>query len=54
MVGEALSQLLQRGQKQIQILGSERTISHLQFVDDIILFIRDEQSSIIGVKQILI
>lgn len=58
LVGEALSHLLVEGVRLnifrgIVIPDSTQVISHLQFADDIILFINDDQSSICGVKRIL-
>lgn len=58
LVGESLSSLINIGVKKnifsgIYLKGGIDNFTHLQYADDVILFIRDEDSSVIGVKRIL-
>ena len=58
LVGEGLSSLLTIGVHKgifsgINLKGGIDNFTHLQYADDVILFIKDEDSSVIGVKRIL-
>lgn len=58
LVGEGLSSLLSLGIQSgifrgITIKGTTSYISHLQFADDVILFINDDDYSVMGIKRIL-
>ncbi|WOH13938.1 hypothetical protein DCAR_0933451 [Daucus carota subsp. sativus] len=58
LVGEGLSTLLMQGIRcdifrGISIKGVPNQISHLQFADDVILFINNDDSSVVGIKRIL-
>ncbi|WOH11192.1 hypothetical protein DCAR_0830672 [Daucus carota subsp. sativus] len=58
LVGEALSCMLVKGANEnlyrgITLKDTSNTITHLQFADDVILFLNDDYSSILGVKRLL-
>lgn len=58
LVGETLSFLINQGVKEnickgILLPGSAGVISHLQFADDVILFLNADESSLYGIKRIL-
>ena len=58
LVGEGLSTLLTLGAhfsifRGASIKGAPSNISHLQFADDVILFINDDDASVMGIKRIL-
>ena len=58
LVGEALSCLLTMGVSKgifrgIESKGDIKNFTHLQFADDVILFINDDDSSVLGVKRTL-
>ncbi|WOG86222.1 hypothetical protein DCAR_0205423 [Daucus carota subsp. sativus] len=58
LVGESLSCLLNIGVRNcifsgISLFGGKEIITHLQFADDVILFLHNADASIIGIKRIL-
>lgn len=58
LIGEVLSKMLDRTNSSgifagVNLVNCQQPISHLQFADDVILFIRNDLSSIKGVKQVL-
>lgn len=58
LVGEVLSKLLNEVNKRkifniINLLGCGMELTHIQYADDVILFIDNEETSIKGIKQVL-
>lgn len=58
LIGEVLSKMLDQASSRgvfagVNLANCQQPISHLQFADDVILFIRNDLSSIKGVKKIL-
>lgn len=58
LVGEVLSKLLNEANKWkiftgIKFSGCDKELTHLQYADDVIIFIDNEKSSIKGIKEVL-
>lgn len=58
LVGETLTILLQKAVKEnlihgIKLSNSASPITHLQYADDVILFLDDSENSILGIKKVL-
>lgn len=59
LMGEVLYCMLQKTEKAgifrgIELGGQEGSISHLQYADDTVIFIKDNNESLAGVKRVLI